>query len=129
MLLGAARPGKPAIPRRYNDAQPFSIRRRVPSSPQADSRVNKVCQELLTDPFILLPCAARGQEQTVSLVPGQVQHVELRFPSREKCVVKFETDNEGVKPSNGDKRTLFFDVENLTERTAQDRKNHDSANG
>jgi hypothetical protein len=57
-------------------------------------------------------------QQTVRLVPGQVQHVELPIPSGDGGVIKFETDSEGVKPSNGDPRTLFFDVENVNLKPA-----------
>jgi hypothetical protein len=41
---------------------------------------------------------SQGQKRTIDLVPGQVEHVELKYPSRENCVIKFQTDSEGVKP-------------------------------
>jgi hypothetical protein len=55
---------------------------------------------------------SEGEERTIKLVPGQVGHVELNYPSGKNHVIKFVTDTEGVKPANGDTRTLFFDVEN-----------------
>jgi hypothetical protein len=57
--------------------------------------------------------------QTVNLIPGIPQRVELRFPSGENRLLKLETDSDGGKPGNGDERTLFFDVENPTVKTAK----------
>jgi hypothetical protein len=55
-----------------------------------------------------------GMVQTVKLVPGQTRHVEVHLGSNEpNRVIKLETDTEGVKPGNGDLRTLFYGVENL----------------
>ena len=52
--------------------------------------------------------------QIVRLVPGQLQHVELRlFRSKTKTVIKFDTDTEGIKATNGDPGTLFFNVSNM----------------
>jgi hypothetical protein len=57
--------------------------------------------------------APNRQQRIVSLVPGEVRHVDLRIPAtKRKCVVKFETNPEGVKSSNGDFRTVFFDLFN-----------------
>jgi len=54
-----------------------------------------------------------GMVQTIKLVPGQIQHVELRLRSNKtNGVIKLETDTEGLKPV-GDLRTLFYGVENL----------------
>jgi hypothetical protein len=54
-----------------------------------------------------------GQRQTVRLVPGQTQHVEMRVTAtKPDSVIKLETDQDGVK-SNGDLRTLFYGLENL----------------
>jgi hypothetical protein len=53
--------------------------------------------------------APNRQQQIVSLIPGEVRHVDLRIPAtKRKCVVKFETNPEGVKSSNGDFRTVSF---------------------
>ena len=55
-------------------------------------------------------------EQTVHLVPGSPQHVEIRIPpGNANAVIKFQTDVKGKKPP-GEDRTLFFDVENLAEK-------------
>ena len=53
------------------------------------------------------------------LVLGQVQHVELQFSAPENHLVKFVTDTEGFKPTNGDTHTLFFGVENPTVKVAE----------
>jgi hypothetical protein len=58
------------------------------------------------------------QELTIRLLPGQVEHVELQFPSQKNGLVQFVTDTDGVKPTNGDARILFFDVENPTIKRA-----------
>jgi hypothetical protein len=63
--------------------------------------------------------APDGYRQTVNLIPGIPQHVELRFPSGENRLLMLETDSEGGKPGNGDERTLFFDVENPTVKSAK----------
>lgn len=55
--------------------------------------------------------APNRQQRIVSLIPGEVRHVDLRIPAtKRKCVVKFETNPEGVNSSNGDLRTVFFDL-------------------
>jgi hypothetical protein len=60
--------------------------------------------------------APAGVEQIVNLVPGPPQHVEIRFSSpKKKGKIKFQTDTDRVKPV-GESRTLFFDLEHLTER-------------
>jgi hypothetical protein len=61
-----------------------------------------------------------GKEETVRLVPGQTRHVEMRLSSiKPNSVIKFETDTDGVKPGNGDLRTLFYGVENLRMRSVE----------
>jgi hypothetical protein len=61
-----------------------------------------------------------GRVQTVRLVPGQIRHVEMRLDLAEpNAVIKLETDADGVKPANGDLRTLFYGVENLTMRSVE----------
>lgn len=53
-----------------------------------------------------------GEVETVSLAPGESRHVNLRVSASRvgNCLIRFETDNNGVRPDNGDPRTLFFDV-------------------
>jgi hypothetical protein len=63
--------------------------------------------------------APDAHRQTVNLIPGIPQRVELRFPSGENRLLKLETDSDGGKPGNGDERTLYFDVENPTVKTAK----------
>jgi hypothetical protein len=54
-----------------------------------------------------------GRTQTLSLIPGRLYHVDMRISlSKKDSVVKFETDAAGVRPGNGDSRTLFFDIVN-----------------
>ena len=61
-----------------------------------------------------------GMVQTVGLVPGQKRHVEMRLTlTKPNSVIRLETDTDGVKPANGDLRTLFYGVENLSMRIAE----------
>jgi len=64
--------------------------------------------------------APEGEEQTINLIPGRVEHVELKFPSRGNSLIKFETETEGVKLPNAGTGALFFDFVNPTLRRAKD---------
>jgi hypothetical protein len=56
------------------------------------------------------------REQTIHLVPGSPQHVQIRIlPGIANAMIKFQTDTKGKRP-RGEERTLFFDVENLAEK-------------
>jgi hypothetical protein len=49
-----------------------------------------------------------GRVQTVTLVPGALRHMDIPILlSKGEYLVKFQTDTEGVKPGNGDPRTLY----------------------
>ncbi|HEY0793695.1 MAG TPA: hypothetical protein VGD78_21720 [Chthoniobacterales bacterium] len=55
-----------------------------------------------------------GRLQTVSLLPGRPEHIEVPLSSTaKKGLMRFYTDTDGAKAGNGDARTLFFDVSNL----------------
>jgi hypothetical protein len=62
---------------------------------------------------------SHDREQTVRLVPGRIGHVDLPLSPRADGGVELETDSERVKPSNGDPRRLFFDVENLNAKVTR----------
>jgi hypothetical protein len=87
----------------------------VPTAPdKADSLI--ISFDLLSLNARLVKISdSTGQQQMINLIPTQLRHVKMRLlPSKVPDVIKFETDTDGVKPNNGDPRTLFFDVRNLT---------------
>jgi hypothetical protein len=60
-----------------------------------------------------------GGEQTISLVPGSPQHVEIRIrPGSRNAVSNFQTDAKGKRPQ-GESRTLFFDLQNPAEKAVR----------
>ena len=62
-----------------------------------------------------------SQEQTVSLIPSQLRHVEMcLLPSNAPILIKFDTDTDGVRSSDGGYRTLFFNVSNFSVRVADE---------
>jgi hypothetical protein len=62
------------------------------------------------------------REQVFHLVPGFRQHVRVQFVAvSPKSKIFFRTDADGVG-SEGETRTLFFDVENPVERKAEVRR-------
>jgi hypothetical protein len=60
--------------------------------------------------LVLYPPAKRTKEDAV----------ELKLPSKGNCVIKFETDTDGVKLPDAVTGALFFDLLNPTFRRVKD---------